>query len=270
MQMNRLFKKRLALSIAWIALGICLCCSTLSAQEKEPAKKKPEAKPPQPQFFVPPAVPTGFAGKLRIRGQHLKDAKEVTTPADGVEIKFLKAEAVGVPVDLDATKLGDTAVEFEVKLSKEIAAGEIPFQIKTSHGEATLPLLVLDRATFTILRDDPGNGFRTALPLELGQTIAGAIEQPRDVDVFAVTLAAGRPFIAETLSARRGSPCDPHLTLFDARGRIMTSNDDHAGTRDARLEFTPPTDGVYYLSLLEAHDRGHESFRYVLQVEQAK
>ncbi len=48
----------------------------------------------------------------------------------------------------------------------------------------------------------------------------------------------------------------------------MKSNDDHAGMRDARLEFTPPADGVYYLSLLEAHDRGQESFRYLLHVEQ--
>ncbi len=126
---------------------------------------------------------------------------------------------------------------------------------------------MLDRATFTILKDDAGNGFRTATPLTLGQTIAGAIEQPRDVDVFAVTIKAGRPFVAETLSARRGSPCDPHLTLFDARGRTLKSNDDHAGTRDARLNLLR-SDGVYYLSLLEAHDRGQESFRYLLHVEQ--
>lgn len=238
------------------------------AQDEDPPKKKPESKTPQPRFFVPPAVPTGFTGKLRIRGQNLKDAKEVTTTTEGVEIKFLKAETVGVPVDLDAAKLGDTAVEFEVQLPKELAPGEIPFVVKTPQGEASLPLLILDRATFTILKDDAGNGFRTATPLELGQTIAGAIEQPRDVDVFAVTLKAGRLFVAETLSARRGSPCDPHLTLFDGRGRTVASNDDHAGSRDARLEFTPPTDGVYYLSLLEAHDRGQESFRYLLKVEQ--
>lgn len=240
------------------------------AQDKDPPKKKNEPKPPQPQFFVPPAVPTGFAGKLRIRGQFLKDAKEVTTTVEGVEIKFLKAETVGVPNELDATKLGDSAVEFEVKLPKELAAGEIPFIIKTPLGEATLPLLVLDKAVFTILKEEPGNGFRTALPLELGQTIAGGIEESRDVDVFAVKLVAGHPFVAETLSARRGSPCDPHLTLFDARFRTVASNDDHAGSRDARLQFTPPADGVYYLSLIEAHDRGQESFRYLLKVEQAK
>jgi hypothetical protein len=252
------------------AAALLMLCMTTAAQEKEPPKKKPEPKPPQPQFFVPPAVPTGFAGKLRIRGQFLKEATEVTTTTEGVEIKFLKAETVGVPVDLDAAKLGDTAVEFEVKLPKDLAAGEIPFVIKAPLGEATIPLLVLDKKRFTILKEDPGNGFRTALPLELGQTVAGGIEESRDVDVFAVKLTAGRPFVAETLSARRGSPCDPHLTLFDARFRTVASGDDHAGSRDARLEFTPPADGVYYLSLLEAHDRGHESFRYLLQVEQAK
>jgi len=251
-----------------ICYSILFFLNTAIAQDKELPKKKPEPKPPQPQFFVPPAVPTGFAGKLRIRGKHLKDAKEVTTTTEGVEITLLKAETVGVPVDLDATKLGDTAVEFEVKLPQDFEPGEVPILVKTPHGEATLSLLVLDKATFTLLKDDPGNGFRNALPLELGQTIAGGIEEPRDVDVFAVALAAGRPFVAETLSARRGSPCDPHLTLYDARGRTMASNDDHAGSRDARLEFTPPADGIYYLSLLEAHDRGDESFRYLLRVEQ--
>jgi len=251
-----------------LVVAFLLLAHSAVAQDDNQPKKKPASKTPLPQFFVPPAVPTGYSGKLRIRGQNLKDAKEVTTTTGGVEIKFLKAESVGVPVDLDAAKLGDTAVEFEIRLPAELTAGEIPFVVKTPQGEATLPLLVLDQATFTILKDDAGNGFRTATPLELGQTIAGAIEQPRDVDVFAVTLQAGRPFVAETLSARRGSPCDPHLTLFDDRGRTIKSNDDHAGTRDARLEFTPPADGVYYLSLLEAHDRGQESFRYLLKVEQ--
>ena len=241
-----------------------------AAQDDEPPKKKPESKNPLPLFTVPPAVTTGFAGKLRIRGLNLKDATEVTTTTEGVELKFLKAETVGVPQELDAAKLGDTAVEFELKLPKDLPPGEIPFVIKTPDGEATLPLLVLDKKTFTILKDDPGNGFRTATPLELGQTIAAGIEESRDVDVFKLTLSGGRPFVAETLSARRGSPCDPHLTLFDERGRTMASNDDHAGSRDARLEFTPPADGVYYLSLLEAHDRGQESFRYLLKVEQAK
>jgi hypothetical protein len=249
-------------------LVLSLIAASTAAQDEGPSKKKPASKTPQPKFFVPPAVPTGFAGKLRIRGQNLKDATEVTTTAEGVELKFLKAETVGVPVDLDTVKLGDTAVEFEIKLPAELTPGEIPFVIKTPQGEATLPLLVLDKLRFTILQEDAGDGFRAATPLELGQTIAGAIEQSRDVDVFALKLKAGRPFVAETLSARRGSPCDPHLTLFDERGRTMKSNDDHAGTRDARLEFTPPADGLYYLSLLEAHDRGQESFRYLLHVEQ--
>lgn len=250
--------------------ALFLLTAPVAAQDDVPEKKKPEAKKPLPLFTVPPAVPTGFVGKVRIRGLNLKDATEVTTTAEGVAIKFLKAESVGVPQELDAAKLGDTAVEFEVKLPATLKPDEVPFLIKTPHGEATLPLLVLHNVTFKLLKEDPGNGFRTAMPLELGQTIAGAIEEPRDVDVFRLTLAAGRPFVAETLSARRGSPCDPHLTLFDERGRTMLSNDDHAGSRDARLEFTPPADGVYYLSLLEAHDRGQESFRYLLKVEQAK
>ncbi len=241
-----------------------------TAQDDEPPKKKPDTQKPLPLFTVPPAVPTGFAGKVRIRGLNLKDATEVATNAEGVAVKFLKAESVGVPQELDAAKLGDTFVEFEVKLPATLKPGEVPFLIKTPNGEATLPLLVLHNVTFKLLTDDPGNGFRTATSLELGQTIAAGIEESRDVDVFKLTLAAGRPFVAETLSARRGSPCDPHLTLFDERGRTMLGNDDHAGSRDARLEFTPPADGVYYLSLLEAHDRGQESFRYLLRVEQAK
>ncbi len=255
-------------SLLITATALLMLVMTAMAEEDAPSKNKPAAKPPQPQFFVHPAVPTGYQGKLRIRGQNLKDATEVTTTTEGIEIKFLKAETVGVPVDLDAAKLGDTSVEYEVKLPQELAGGEVLFTISTPQGKATLPLLVLDKATYAILKDDPGNGFRTALPLALGQTIAGAIEQPRDVDVFAVKLVAGQPFVAETLSARRGSPCDPHLTLFDERGRTLKSNDDHAGTRDSHLEFTPPADGLYYLSLLEAHDRGQESFRYLLRVEQ--
>ncbi len=239
-----------------------------AAQDKEKPKKSSPAAP-RAIYLAPPAVPTGYQGKLRIHGQELKTAKEVTSTAQGVEVKFLKSESVTVPLELAGTKFPESAVEIEINLADSVGPGEVPLLVKTPLGESMIRLQVIERAECIVPEKDPGNGFRTALPVTLGKIISGGIEIPRDVDVFELKLAADRPFIAETLSARRGSPCDPLLTLFDERGRIMISNDDHASSRDARLEYTPAADGVYYLSLLEAHDRGHESFRYLLRVEQA-
>ena len=67
-------------------------------------------------------------------------------------------------------------------------------------------------------------------------------------------------------AARYGSGLDAALTLYDAAGQQLASNDDRGDNLDPRLEVTLPRAGVYYLSLIDAHDTGGPAHVYRLVV----
>jgi hypothetical protein len=89
------------------------------------------------------------------------------------------------------------------------------------------------------------------------------------VDVFRFDGNAGQKVICEVFAARFGSPLDSILTLYHAKGGQLASNDDE-GSTDSRLEITLPKKGVYYLSLIDAHDQGGPAHVYRLVVRLAK
>ena len=58
------------------------------------------------------------------------------------------------------------------------------------------------------------------------------------------------------------------LTLYDARGEQIAANDDFTKEhRDAKIETVLPADGVYYLSLIDAHDSGSNLHAYRVVVK---
>ena len=67
-------------------------------------------------------------------------------------------------------------------------------------------------------------------------------------------------------AASLGSPADLLLTVYDARRQVILTVDDVDGHPDPKAEITLPADGVYYLSLIEAHDLGGTGFGYRLTV----
>lgn len=59
--------------------------------------------------------------------------------------------------------------------------------------------------------------------------------------IFAVSMKAGRKYQIDMTSMQ----FDPFLRIEDERGRQLAADDDSGGNLNARLTFTPPTDGVY-------------------------
>ena len=96
--------------------------------------------------------------------------------------------------------------------------------------------------------------------------MAGAIQVPRDVDVFRFAGRRGQRIVAEVLAARLGSPLDASLTLYDAAGRILANADDSRGSADPVLEMALPRDGVYFLAVNDAQDAGGPGHVYRLLV----
>ncbi len=225
-------------------------------------KKKPPAKPaPRVIFAVPLGASPGKTTKLTLRGINLDDAKEVKVIGGAGTAKILSKGKAGVP-DKNPEKVGDTQVEIELKLNDKIAGKSVAVVLVTGAGE-TKPHAILVEP---VVPEKEGNdGFSTAQTITLPVVIEGTIGRAKDVDVFRVTGKKGQKLFVETLASRHGSPLDAMLTLYDAKGSPIASNDDFTPThRDARIEMTLPADGVYFLSLIDAHDTGSNLHVYRL------
>jgi hypothetical protein len=82
-------------------------------------------------------------------------------------------------------------------------------------------------------------------------------------DYFRFTGAAGDAITAEVSAQREGSSLDSLLTLYDAQGTVLASNDDTFGL-DSRIVFTLPAAGTYSLRVVDLGNRGGTNFFYHL------
>jgi Bacterial pre-peptidase C-terminal domain len=255
-----------------IVLACIALAGSASAQEKKDEGKKKE---PRVTLVAPFAVTAGSTVTLKVRGLELSEAKEVRFPDAKVAPKAeVKAKAkVPVPEKLEAKDVGDTQVDVELTLPPETPAGDLALVVVTPGGE-TKPYSLAVAGSLTEEKE-PNAGFRTAQQIpapSASTTVRGAIQENNDVDVFRVTGKAGQTLKAEVTAARRGSALDAVLTLYGAGGRVLAMADDAGpdsesqAARDPSLSFNLPADGVYYLALNDANDRGSAAHPYLLRV----
>jgi len=87
-----------------------------------------------------------------------------------------------------------------------------------------------------------------AAPVVVNGTLAGP-----ERDVYRVYGKAGERRVFEVEARRSGSAIDPVLRILDGSGKQLARNDDAPGMGlDARLDFTFPTEGNYYVEVTDA------------------
>ena len=228
-------------------------------------KKKPAPKvEPRVIFSIPLGAAPGKTAKLTLRGVDLDNAKEIKILDNKGLAKILNKGKAGVP-DKNPEKVGDTQVEIELKLNENIPGDSVTLVVVTSNGETKPHRVLIDSA---IPEKEPNDGFRSAQPITLPVVVEGAINRPKDVDLFRFEGKKGQKLFAEVLASRHGSPLDSIMTLYDANGQQLAANDDFTKEHhDAKIETVLPADGVYFLSLLDAHDAGGNLHVYRLVVK---
>lgn len=100
--------------------------------------------------------------------------------------------------------------------------------------------------------DDFGGNTTTNGILAIGGSVQGSIGTPLDKDWFAVSLVAGETyeFSLSGADGGGGTLADPFMRVRDPFGQSLVFNEDaDAGTRDARIVFTAPTTGTYFVSV---------------------
>jgi len=105
----------------------------------------------------------------------------------------------------------------------------------------------------------------TPVTLSIAGSYTGSLETPGDQDWIRVELVAGQ-FYRISLEGAGASPMsDPFLSLFDADGTLIASNDDGGDGFNALLGFTPTVSGTYYLGVGSAADTDTGSYEISLE-----
>lgn len=247
----------------YFALAALFCTFAHAQDKKDPPKKDP---PPKVLYAVPLVAKPGEKQKLALRGKNLAGVKEVK--ADGATLKVLGAKAVGVPNNYPGERVGDSEVEIELEVPKDAKA--VKLTAVNTGGESNAYEMLLRDDTPVVSEKEDNGGFATAQPVPVPCAIEGTTKGERDVDVFKIEGKAGEKFVIEVQAARFGSPLDGFLTLHDADRKLIASADDTNGSPDPVLAVTLPKDGVYYVSLIDAHDLGGANFGYRLVVKKGK
>ena len=125
------------------------------------------------------------------------------------------------------------------------------------------------------LENEPNSEPAAAQRVSLPVIVNGRIDRPGDVDVFCFEGRAGQQVVAEVKARRLDSSLDSALKLTDSAGKQVAFNDDYedkaAGLTthhaDSRLSATLPSDGLYYLYLVDEQRKGGADYAYRLHLD---
>jgi hypothetical protein len=76
----------------------------------------------------------------------------------------------------------------------------------------------------------------------------GTINSAADQDYYGIHLTQGQNYTFDAYAVP-GGLSDPTLAVHDSDGIEVAYNDDYGGTLDAHIDFTAPSDGMYYLDV---------------------
>ena len=105
------------------------------------------------------------------------------------------------------------------------------------------------RYTLTVSDTDvPGNASTDeALDAANGDDRVSAIEIAGDLDDYRVDLEGGSHYLIEVVALGDNPLGDPYLAILNSDGERVAANDDGGQGRNARLRFTPPQAGSYFI-----------------------
>jgi hypothetical protein len=123
----------------------------------------------------------------------------------------------------------------------------------------------LGEATF-VLSDHPERLEPTPEPATVPVVLNGRILKPGEMDEWTLQLDEKQAITLDLAAASLGSPLDASLSIHDAEGKQLATNDDRAaGQPDPILSFTAPKAGAYTVRVRDRfRSRGGPSFAYRL------
>ena len=254
---------RTLLLVALRVFASSLFLSSAFAEDKKPDEKKPG--PPKVVVVLPLGIEAGTTNQLTVRGLDLTNATRVRFigAAETIEARITAREPGGKMDGFDAAKVGDQKLVVEF-VAPAAAAPSFEIVVTSALGDSAPHPVAVVPAGRLVAEKEPDNGFRDAQEVRPGQTIRGLIADPNDVDVFAISVEAGRTLRAEVRAERLGGTLDGSLTLYSDKGQILATNDDSVG-RDPVLQFRATVSGRYLIALSSVTEKAAATHAYLLE-----
>lgn len=213
----------------------------------------------------PRGVERGHAFTMTVMGRDLApDARVVST---------LPAAFTPVNVAPEMSGMG-RAIAFLVEPEADAAPGVYPIRIESSKGISNVLLFTV--GTFPEITEDESlpysrpnrnDSIETAQPIQSSPVTVNGKLRGSERDVYRVSGKAGERRVFEIEARRCGSAIDPVLRIVDGNGKQLARSDDAPGADlDARIDFTFPRDGNYYVEVFDARFSGQAQNFYRLKI----
>ena len=99
--------------------------------------------------------------------------------------------------------------------------------------------------------DDHAYAISEATSVTVGDAIAGVVNYPGDIDLFAFNAEEGKLY---QIDVTPGTLDDSEVALYDAGEQELAFNDDHRGSSASRVVWAAPDSGTYYVEVASFGD----------------
>lgn len=208
---------------------------TLAYYSAEDGKLIP---PPRPEIarLQPRGATRGKTTQMKLLGAHLQSVSEVKTGD----------KAVQVVIHSEGRTAGSLALD--VMVSEALRRGSYDLWLISTNGESNRVKVHVDDLAQIESAEKPGGVQKIeALPVN----IWGGHETRGEQEEFEFEARAGQTLVFDIAAKSLGSKAEIVLTLFDAEGRVLASDNGLSRGGDAFLNHTFPRDGRYRVQVSE-------------------
>ena len=168
------------------------------------------------------------------------------------------------------------SITLTIKVAPDAALGPREFRIFTPRGLSTVGQMVIGDLP-EMVEKEPNGKAEQALAVQAPVTLNGRIGAKEDLDYYKFSVKAGQQMAFSVISARLqdkihdlrpgggGTHSDPIISLLDASGRELASNDDYYH-QDPLLIYKFKQDGEYFIVIRDVRYDGNAEWPYRMTV----
>ncbi len=205
----------------------------------------------------------GSTVTFTVDGYNLGNASEVVWSQPGIAAQItLNSELVREPpmrpsptAPLIIDKATKNRLTIEATIAPHAEPGLYTYRISTPLGMTNLGRIAIGALTETRERE-MNDSVAEAQMISLPTTIVGESQKRGDHDFFKFSAKAGQQIVFEVIASSLNSRLDSVLTLTDATGKKLATNNDFDARRDSLLAYTFKEDGEYVIHLGDLERKG--------------
>jgi hypothetical protein len=213
----------------------------------------------------PRGAERGRAFTLTIVGRNLDEGAVVVS---GLPATFTPMAADRKPM------MAGRYASFLVEPKADVPVGTYPIRLQTPDGISNILLFTIGSFPETAEEESqPGSkansndSIESAQPLQSAPLVVNGKLSGPERDVYRVSGKAGERRVFEVEARRSGSAIDPVIRVLDQSGNMLARSEDANGIGlDARLDFTFPREGNYYVEVHDARFSAQEQNFYRLKM----